>query len=485
MEPSPAGRCYNRGGLSGAAAAPANEDQVHRRKSLLLAALCGSALIAFGSSGWAETVPQALASAYRSNPEINSARAQTRAADENVPIARANLRPIISAFASATGTVRRIDPEPFGGVDGETLDGAVGIEIQQNVFRGFRTRNAIRQAEAGVLASRELLRNSVQNVLFDAAQAYMNVIRDIAIVDIRRRNVLFLDEQVRAADERFNVGENTRTDVAQTRARLATARAGAILAGANLETSRAVYRQVVGNDPGRLSGGFPFGRFIPAQMNAAVQVGLNGHPVVLASIHQADAQAFVVKQAEGELLPTVTVGGTLQRQESFDRAADVNSASVTGRVSIPLYQGGVVSARVRQAKENYGLRKIEIDLSRDQVRAAVVSAWAQREAAAGAIAAANQGVEAAEIALNGAQEEQRVGQRTTLDVLNAQQELLNARETLVVAQRDQVVSSFSLLSAIGRLNAEQLNLPADVYDPVEHYTAVKDKWGGLRTPDGR
>jgi outer membrane protein len=220
-------------------------------------------------------------------------------------------------------------------------------------------------------------------------------------------------------------------------------------------------------------------------MNGAIQVGLNGHPVILASAHQADAQAFVIRQIEGELLPTVTIGGTLQRQESFDRQADVNAATVTGRVSIPLYQGGAVSARVRQAKENYGLRKIEIDLARDQVRAAVVSAWAQVEAAVGAIGAANQGVEAAEIALGGAQEEQRVGQRTTLDVLNAQQELLNARETLVVAQRDQVVASFSLLSAIGRLNPEQLNLPVEIYDPVEHYTAVKDKWGGLRTPDGR
>ncbi len=430
---------------------------------------------------------QALASAYSSNPEINSARAQTRASDENVPLARANLRPIVSAFASTTGTIRRLSPapSPFAGVDLETLDAAVGIEIQQNLFRGFRTRNAIRQAEAGVLASRELLRNTVQNVLFDAAQAYMNVIRDTAILEIRRRNVLFLEEQVRAAEERFDVGENTRTDVAQTRARLATARAGSILAGANLATSRAVFRQVIGRDPGRLTDGFPFARFIPDQMNAAIQVGLNGHPVVLASIHQADAQAFVIRQIEGELLPTVTIGGSLQRQESLDRAADVNAASVTGRVTIPLYQGGAVAARTRQAKENYGLRKIEIDLARDQVRAAVVSAWAQVEAARGAISAANQGVEAAEIALGGAQEEQRVGQRTTLDVLNAQQELLNARETLAVAQRDQVVASFSLLSAIGRLNAEQLRLPAEAYDPVEHYTAVKDKWGGLRTPDGR
>jgi outer membrane protein len=154
-------------------------------------------------------------------------------------------------------------------------------------------------------------------------------------------------------------------------------------------------------------------------------------------------------------------------------------------VSVPIYQGGAVSARVRQAKEQYGLRKVEIDLARDQVRAAVVTAWAQVAAARGAIAAAGEGIAAAEIALSGVQEEQRVGQRTTLDVLDQQQELLSARETLVLAQRDEMVSSFALLSAMGRLTAEQLRLPTPAYDPVEHYQAVKDKWGGVRTPDGR
>jgi outer membrane protein len=152
---------------------------------------------------------------------------------------------------------------------------------------------------------------------------------------------------------------------------------------------------------------------------------------------------------------------------------------------VPLYQGGAVSARVRQAKEQYGLRKIEIDLARDQVRAAVVTAWAQVEAARDAIRAAQEGIVAAEIALSGVQEEQSVGQRTTLDVLNQQQELLNARETYILAVRAQIVASFSLLSAMGRLTAEALGLPTPAYDPAEHYLAVKDKWYGLRTPDGR
>jgi len=452
------------------------------RCSVLVAALGSLWLVAFAPSAAAETIVQALASAYSSNPQINSARAQTRADDETIPIARSGLLPVVSLFSTITG--RHTDSTMA--TDRTTLDGNVGLRVTQNIFTGFRVRNALRQSEAGVLASRELLRNTVQNVLFDAAQAYMDVLRDIAILDIRGRNVLFLDEQVRAANERFNVGETTRTDVAQARARLATSRAAVSLAEANLAISRATYRQVVGHEAVGLADGFPYGRLVPGSLEQAVVLGQDRHPVILAAINQADAQAFAVKQIEGELLPTVSVEGTLEHDESFDSGGtDPNSATITGRVSIPLYQGGLVSARIRQAKEQYGLRKIEIDVARDQVRAAVVSAWAQAEAARGAIAAADEGLEAAEIALSGVQEEQRVGQRTTLDVLDGQQELLSASETLIVARRDRVVASFALLSAMGRLTAEDLALPAPVYDPTEHYRAVHNSIYGTRTPDGR
>ena len=448
----------------------------------VLAGLCLlSAVWAFPAS--AESIAQALASAYSSNPEINSARANTRSIDENVPIARSGLRPIISVFSTVTGET--VDRALGTSSDNTTLDATVGLRVEQNIFRGFRTRNSIREAETGVLASRELLRNTVQNVLFDGAQAYMDVMRDAAILDIRRRNVTFLQEQVRAAQERFDVGENTRTDVAQTRARLAQARADVNLAEANLATSQAIYRQIIGHDPSGLTEAFPYARLVPASVGQAVALGQDRHPLVLASIHQADAQSFLVKQIEGEMLPTVSVEGALQRNESFDMSSDPNSASIIGRLTVPLYQGGAVSARVRQAKEQYGLRRIEIDLARDQVRAAVVTAWAQVEAARGAIAAANEGVDAAEIALSGVQEEQRVGQRTTLDVLNQQQELLVARETLILARRGLVVASYALLSAMGRLTAEDLDLPTAAYDPADHYEAVEHRWRGVRTPDGR
>ena len=428
----------------------------------------------------AETIAQALASAYTANPELNSARAQTRADDENVPISRSGYRPIISAFATVVG--RTTDAAIS---DPTTLDGTVSLELTQNLFTGFRVRNAIRESEASVLASRELLRNTVQNVLFDSARAYVDVLRDIAILDIRERNVIFLDEQVRAANERFSVGENTRTDVAQARARLASARAGVSSAEANLTISRTTYRRLVGHDPYDLIDNFPYAGLMPNAVTEAEVAAQDRHPVIHAAIHQADAQGFIVKQIEGEMLPTVSLQGIVEHNESFDTSVDPNSATVFGRLRIPLFQGGAVSARIRQAKEIYGLRRIEIDVARDQVRAAVVSAWAQIAAAREAIVAAEEGISAAETALSGVQEEQRVGQRTTLDVLDAQQEFLNAELTLVIARREATVASFGLLSAIGLLTAEDLKLPAAVYDPTEHYHAVRDKWFGLRTPDGR
>jgi outer membrane protein len=462
------------------------EDSVHRHKSAAIAVATGLLSLAVAAPASAETITQALASAYSSNPTINSARAQTRADDEGVSIARGGLTPVITLFntttESHTNQVLSTSSEKTTGTN------VVGVQITQNLFTGFRVKNAVKQAEVGVLASREVLRNTVENVLFDAAQSYMDVLRDGAILEIRRRNVLFLEEQVRAANERFNVGENTRTDVAQARAALATARAAVSLAESNLATSRATYRQIIGHDPDGLSETFPYSRLVPSNLTQAVSVGLDDHPLILAAIHQADAQAFKVKQAESELLPQVSVQGTVQHNETltgYPDNYDPNSATISAQVSIPLYAGAAAYGTIRQSKELYGQRKIDIDVARDQVRAAVVTAWAQLNAAAEAISAATEGVSAAEIALSGVQEEQKVGQRTTLDVLNQQQTLLSARETLIGAQHDRIVASFSLLSAMGRLTAEGLRLPTPAYDPKEHYRAVRGLLIGVSTPDGR
>jgi outer membrane protein len=433
---------------------------------------------------WAQTLPQALAAAYWNNPEINAARAQTRAVDEGVPLAKSGQRPRVSAFSQITGQASR---QRVGGTttSDERIDATYGIAVEQDIFRGFRTRNEIREAEAAVLASRHTLANTVQNILFDAAQAYMDVLRDQAVLQLRTRNVEFLQEQLQAALDRFEVGEVTRTDVAQTRARLAEGQANVSLAQANLRASMATFRQVVGQEVRGLSPGFAFGNLLPNSLQAAISAGQAGHPAILAAIYVADADAFEVKQIEGEFLPRVSIEGTAQRTVGLDSDDSRTVGTVTGRVTIPIYQGGATHARLRQAKERMGESRIAVDIRREQVRAAAVASWYQLEAATAAIAAATTAVEAAQVALEGIQEELRVGQRTTLDVLDAQRELLDARVTLVLAQRDRVVSSFAILSAMGYLSAERLNLPTARYDPQEHYLEVRDKWFGLRTPDGR
>ncbi len=439
----------------------------------------------FGSPASAESLSEALAAAYQNNPSLNVARARTRAVDENIPIARSSILPNVSGSASATSIARRSRSAGFGSNLTTETDAAVGVTATQNLFRGFRTKNALREAKSSVLASREELRSVVQDVLASAAEVYMNVLRDQALLRLSQRNVGFLQEQLRAAQDRFEVGENTRTDVAQTQARLAAAQSDVSVVRANLNASRAVYRQIIGNDPGRLRLSFPYTKTLPGSLSAAIASGEDLHPDILVAVHDADAAAYLVKQVEGELLPTVSVEGNVQTSFGIDDAEYNNSASITGRVSIPIYQGGGVSARVRQAKENLGLSRIQIDVSRVQVRAAVVSAWGDLDAAKAVTISAVAQVKSSQIALDGVQEEQRVGQRTTLDVLDAQQELLDAQVNQVLAQRDRIVASFNLIAAIGRLNEDVLGLSVARYDPKQHHKAVKDKWFGLRTPDGR
>ena len=451
----------------------------------MVAGLCIAVGLFCIAPAGADTLTDALASAYLTNPDINVARALTRVADEALPIAKSALRPNVTGSGSITRTIRNSFTGSLGKSSSDRTDGSIGLSVTQNLFRGFRTKNAKLEADASILASRQSLASIVQDVLFDAAQAYMNVLSDQALLDLQRESVQFLGEQLKADQDRFDVGESTRTDVAQTSARLSGAQANVSLAEANLNASRAIYRQVVGKEPEKLSTGYSYKRLLPGSLAKGLESGQVRHPAILAAIYDADAAAFVVKQVEGELLPTVSLEGSVERRFGIDNSDYANSASITGRVRIPLYQGGGVSARVRQAKETQGLRQIVIDVRRTQIRAAIVSSWGQLEAANAAIIAASAQVEAARIALTGVQEEQRVGQRTTLDVLISEQGLVDARRNQILARRASIVASFALLSSAGLLSAENLNLPVQRYDPSAHYEAVKDKWFGLRTPDGR
>jgi outer membrane protein len=451
-----------------------------------------------GHAGAADTIESALAHTYVNNPQLNAQRALVRATDEGVPQALAGYRPKASLTASAgyqtlTTTIREIGsttapgaPPSFFRQSGSNFPRSVGATVSQTLMNGFQTANRTRLAESQVLAARETLRALEQTVLLSAVTAYMNLLRDTAILELQRNNLEVLLEQLRQTRLRLESGNVTATDVAQSESRLAVGRTQLFTAEANYESSRAVYRQVVGIDPGRLVPASPVDRFVPRAAAAASAAATSEHPNVTAAQFNVDAATIQVKIAEGALHPTVSLQGSVQ--QSYDTTLNgirAFSAAVTGQLSVPLYQGGAEYAAIRQAKETQGQKRLDLNVSRDQARATVLQAWAQLEAAKRSIESTKAQVKSAEAALDGVREEARLGQRTTLDVLNAQQELVNARIAMVSAQRDRVVNSYSVLAAVGRLSPHVLNLPVPVYDATVHYHQVRDAWAGVRTPDGR
>lgn len=450
--------------------------------AVFCAGLLGSA------SAKAETILGALSKAYHFNSELNSARAGVRVTDENVPIAKSGNRPTIVGQGS-------LDYQSQNGT--RITTGSFGVQIQQSLFDGFQTRNNVRAAEARVRAANEGLRNTEQNILFNAASAYMDVIRDRQIAALRERNLQFLTEQVRAAQSRFDVGEGTRTDVAQAEAGRSSA--VALLAGARAQaqSSAAIYRQIVGEEPRQLRGASPVMKLLPKGLDQALTLAATNHPAIISTTHLVDAAAFVVKSAEGQLLPQISASAGVSRNYRESHAVNqftglpgvtsdtTDTARIGATLTIPIYQGGRGSAQIRQSKESLGQARIEVDVSRDQVRAAATSAWVQYIAARQSVAANRELVSAAQLALGGVTEERNVGQRTTLDVLNAQADVISAQINLASSERDVVVASYAILSAVGRLSAASLGLQVTLYRPEEHYRAVKDRWGGLRTPDGR
>lgn len=451
-----------------------------------------------GATVRAQSLEQALARAYMANPTLNSQRAQVRSVDEQVPQALSGYRPIISATADvgALRTKQRtpaqpgfpplIPDQPATTETARLNPRGYGVSAQQNLFQGFQTKNQVRTAESNILAARENLRNSEQNVLFDAAQAYMDVLRDYAILDVRRNNVDVLREEMRAADERFKVGEVTRTDTAQAQAAVEGARTLVSQAEAQLNTSRATYRQIVGEDIGRPKAARGVDRLLPKNLGIAISLGQARHPAILAAFHGYDASNLQIRVLEGALLPSVDIEAAYQRRwDDSSQVTRSSAASLVGRLTIPIYQGGSEYSSIRQAKETAGQRRLEADIARDQVRQAVVSAWGTVQSTTSQITSAQAQIEANQVALNGVREEAKVGQRTTLDVLNAQQAVLDARVTLINAQHDRVVGAYALLSAMGDLTAEKLGLRVARYDPNVHYQQVRDKWIGLRASDGR
>ena len=466
-----------------------------------IALIAATALAGVPGRGVADTLEIALVQAYQNNPALNAQRAATRAVDENVSIALAGYRPRLTATGTlgeqyldilSKGPVVAIPgvgvTQTYGRTTGLASVDTLGATATQTLFNGFQTSNRTRQAEAQVQAARETLRTTEQTVLLNAATAYMNLLRDTAILELQKSNVNVLEATLRQTRDRFDVGEVTRTDVAQAELRLASGRSQLLVAQSNYVTSKATYRQVIGVDPGRLLPATPVDRLSPATLLGALNRAKTEHPTITTAMYNLDSQQLQVKIAEGALYPTVTLNGAVTKtygSATSLTALQTLSGAVTGQLSVPIYQGGAEYATIRQAKETLGQRRIDMDTARDAVAQTVTQAWGQLEAAKATISSTTAQVAASEIALNGVREEARVGQRTTLDVLNAQQDLVNARVALVTAQRDRVVASYTVLAAVGSLSPQIVGLRVQTYDAVTHYHQVRDSWFGVRTPDGR
>ena len=446
----------------------------------------------------ADTIEAALVRAYQNNPQLNAQRASVRSTDENVPQALSGYRPRVAVTGSAgyqytdsltiTGG-RDAAGNPIiarTGIHGANAPRSIGTTVSQTLFNGQQTANRTRAAESQVSGAREALRVLEQTVLLQAATIYMDYLRDSAIVEVQKSNVRVLEQTLKQTKDRFSVGEVTRTDVAQSEAQLAAGRTQLLTAEANLTTTRSNFRRIIGNEPEALAPGSPVDRFLPGTLASSVDLGLTQNPNVTAAMFGIDVSYLQVRVNEGALLPTVTLQASVQ--QSYEQTLTINrsfGASALAQLSVPVYQGGGEYALIRQSKETLAQQRLNLEQVRDQTRANVVTAWGQLVAGKAQVQSAQAQVSASEIALNGVREEAKAGQRTTLDVLNAQQALVNARVALVTAQHDRVVASYAVLNAVGRLSPVVLKLPTTVYDPSVHYHQVRDSWFGVRIPDGR
>ncbi|MEO0672572.1 MAG: TolC family outer membrane protein [Pseudomonadota bacterium] len=451
-------------------------------RALRIVLRAAAAVVAFAVSAalpaqqvTAESLHQALTSAYETNPTLDAQRARLRATDETIARARSGWRPRVTGRANYGH--ERLKTKPQSTSSGRSAEYGYGLNITQPLFDGFRTRSAVNQAEARVREERARLRLAEASVLLDAATAYMNVVRDQMLVRLNEANVGVLTKELRAARARRAVREVTRTDVAQAEARRARALSALDEARAALKASRADYRRVVGHDPQGLRKPPMKLKLVPRTLDTAIQFSTREAPRVHLALYREAAARHEVDQIWGELLPQVRIEGDFEKQHSPGFGTrEQESASISGRVTVPLYAGGETRARVREAKHQHVGRLQEIEQARRDVESRTTAAWSRLKAGRARIESDRIQVRASQTALDGVRAEQAVGQRTLLDVLNAEQELLEAKAALIRTERNAVVAQYTLLAEMGRLDADMLRLSTAIYDPEAHYEDAKGKW---------
>lgn len=439
------------------------------------------AVLAGAKPTMAQTLTEALSYAYNTNPQLLAQRSLLRATDEGVPQALSNWRPTVTFTGQAGYNRGELSERSLGHEYSTFFTRELNLQITQPVYRGGRTEAQTRQAINLVQAGRAQTLATETTVFQAVAQAFFDTYRDQTLVEVNRNNENVLKKQLEATEDRFRVGEVTRTDVAQAQSSLAQATANRIASEGQLAVSQAEYTRAVGHPPGRLTltNERPI---IPGNRDEVLQLASKDNPNVIAALFTEAAARDNVDVIRGQLLPQISIIGDLNRSYSPSvtiRTAREDTASVTAQLTMPLYEGGSIYSQTRAAEQTVGQRRSQVDDARRAAVQTATQAWETLQSARAAIASFGAAVKAAQIALEGTQQEALVGSRTVLDVLISEQQLFTTQSQLVGAQHDAAVAEYNVAAATGRLIAPELNLPVQLYDMDKHYREVKDKLFGF------
>lgn len=434
------------------------------------------ALVAVPFGLHAETLQEAMVKAYNSSSSLQSARAQLRAVDEQVPLAKSGARPSADFNANIGETNTSLQHKTSSTVTSRGF----GFTLSQPLYKGGTIDSSIEAAESTVMAQRASLVNSEQSLFLDTAQSYYDVLRDQSVLKLTRKTEEVLSKELQAARDRLKVGEATKTDVSQAESRYSGAVADRIQAEGNLALSKATYQRIVGTPPGDLKDE-PVKIALPASLDEAVDTALKNNPSVIAAQYQMQAAEHDVDTAQGALLPQISLEASGNRGYDVSSAAlgESSGATIMARMIVPIYRAGADYAKTRAAKETASQKRIDVRAAMNGVRENTVRAWQTLATSRATIVSRRKQVEAAQLAYEGVKQESEVGTRTILDRLNAESEALQAQVNLVQAQRDQAVAMFDVKAAVGELTADKLGLPTLIYDSTAHYENVKNSWIGL------
>lgn len=447
------------------------------KKTFLSVLLIASAL---SGTANAQSIFEALSSAYNTNPTLQAQRAYLRAVDENVAIAKSGYRPNVYLQGSYTDSDVDSNIAPKNQDNTKT---SLAAKVSQPLFNGFSTVNGVKSADSLVRSEQNNLYNVEQQVFLEASTAYLDVVKNTAIVDLQKNNEKLLKKRLDETKERFNVGEVTRTDVSQAQARYSKAISDRIASEGDLEASKAVYTRIIGENPGKLNYPSDIRELLPKNFNDALDYTRVNNYSIKRAKELLNSKTYDVAANNGALLPTVTLDGEVSKNKTsgdmYDENPEIDNVQWGVNMKVPLYSAGETRAKIRQSKYQKWQAQEQVMEAERQAVSDVTSSWEYMMSNKAKIKSIKDQVKANEVALDGVQKEEALGNRTILDVLDAYQELLNSNVEEVKARRDFYVSGMSLLLSMGKLTAEELKLNVDLYDAKKYYKETRGKWLSL------